>query len=376
MLTINILAIVNVFIIFALLFFRRENALPNKILAIAFLIPGLYFINTIFILAGFSTMVPISLFFVQMIAVLFPVALYYYFSLLQGKGFRINKTLFTGSGFLFIYIVVLTIHFISLTKTEQTAYILSLSTENYPQYLLLYTIFFYTWQLVYFSVITWEIIKYKKQLDTNLSNLEQSQFYYMVRFILVLWFFNLLLVALYITLPLYIVDYLLLPIVVNVLYLFIIYFSFHHNAIFTSTSFNKLGKVNDELNECNDFSYEKKNFIPSEKHQLIYQALVKLIEEDLIYNDPDISVKMISKKIGELEYLISQSINYYYKKSFFDLINENRVREAKVRLLKMQPTETIEGIAIETGFNSRSSFYRAFKKYTEKTPQQFINSSK
>ena len=377
MLAINILAITNVFIIFILFFFRRENALPNRILAIAFLIPGIYFINTIFILVGLEDLVPISMFFAQMIAILFPIMLYYYFNLLQGKGFQINKTLFIGSGLLFIYIVILAVRFIFLSKTEQTAYIMSLSTDNYPLDLFLYTVFFYTWQLAYFSVITWHIIRYKKQMDENLSNLEQSRFFYMVRFIIILWLFNAALVGLYIALPLYIVDYMLLPIVVNALYFFIIYFSFHHNAVFTSTTFNKLNEINTEINKEESDSFQnKKNFIPTEKHQHIYKALTELIDKDLIYKDPDLSMKIISDKIGEAEYIISQSINYYYKKSFFDLINENRINASKARLLVMHPTETIEGIANDNGFNSRSSFYRAFKKYTGETPQQFINSSK
>ena len=74
--------------------------------------------------------------------------------------------------------------------------------------------------------------------------------------------------------------------------------------------------------------------------------------------------------------MVSQSINYFYKKSFFDLINERRIEATKIRLLNMLPHETIEGIAYDTGFNSRSSFYRAFKKYTGETPQQFINTPK
>ncbi len=377
MLTVNILAIINVVILFALLFFRKENALSNKILAISFLIPGLYFVNTIFILAGYQKLLSVSLFFVQMVAVLFPVTLYYYFNLLQGKGFRVNKTLFIGSALLLLYITTLAIRFALLSPSAQTTYIQRLSTEDYPLDMFLYTVFFYVWQLVYFSVITRDIIRYKKQLNDNLSNLEQSKFHYMVRFIVLLWCFNAILVGLYICFPLYIVDYILLPIVVNALYAFILYFSFHHNAIFTSATFNLLNKVNTEVNkEIPADDDEKKKNVLTDKHHEAYLALTELIEKDLIYTDPDLSLKTISSKTGIAEYIVSQAINHYYQKSFFNLINEKRVETSKCRLLAMKPTETIEGIAYDTGFNSRSSFYRAFKKYTGKTPQQFILSSK
>src|SRR5690554_960106 len=90
-LIINIVAIINVFIIFVLLFFRRENALPNKVLAVAFLIPGLYFVNNIFIIHGVEKYIPFSLFFVQAIAVGFPIMIYYYFNLLVGRSLCATK---------------------------------------------------------------------------------------------------------------------------------------------------------------------------------------------------------------------------------------------------------------------------------------------
>ena len=261
MLIVNILALTNILIIFVLLFFRRENALPNKILAVAFLIPGLYLINTIFILAGFEKWIPVSLFFVQMIAVFFPVMVYYYFNLLLGKGFRGHKTLFIGSGVLFLYIIALAVRFYFLSESEKSDYILNLSTEDYPLDLFLYTVFFYVWQSVYFSVITWKIIKYKQRLEATFSNLDRVKFFFLVRFIFFLWFFNTLLVVLYILLPLYLVDYLLMPIVVNALYLFLLYFSYHHNAVFTAVSFKKLNEVNDEVNRANLYLIRRKKFL-------------------------------------------------------------------------------------------------------------------
>ncbi len=377
MLIVNILALTNIFIIFILLFFRKENALPNKILAVAFLIPGLYLINTIFILAGFEKWIPVSLFFVQMIAVFFPVMVYYYFNLLLGKGFRAHKTLFIGSGVLLLYIIALAIRFYFLSKSEKSEYIFNLSTEDYPLDLFLYTVFFYVWQSVYFSVITLKIIKYKHRLEATFSNMDRVKFFFLVRFVFFLWFFNTLLVVLYILLPLYLVDYLLMPIVVNVLYFFLLYFSYHHNAVFTAVTFEKLNEVNDEINRNESVpGSDEKVFVPTDKHQSVYEALSILLDKEHIYCESDLSMKAISNRLGELDYVVSQSINYFYKKSFFDLINERRIEASKIRLLQMLPHETIEGIAYDTGFNSRSSFYRAFKKYTGETPQQFINTSK
>lgn len=376
-LIINIVAIINVFVIFALLFFRRENALPNRILAVAFLIPGLYFINTIFILAEMEKFVPFSLYFVQTIAVFFPIMLFYYFNLLIGKGFPKSRVLFTGTALLLIYIIGLAIRFSFLSSPDKISYIKRLSGDDYPLDLMLYTVFFYAWQLVYFTVITRKITSYRKQLDEHLSNLERSKYTYMVRFITILWTLNAFLVAFYIFLPISLVDYIFLPIVVNCLYLFVLYFGFHHNAVFTLITFNQLREVNEEVsNEAVAFNREKNGFIPTDKHEDVYATLVQLIQKEAIYCDPNLSIRAISNKIDAPEYIVSQAINHYGQKSFFDLINESRINDVKERLLKMSATETIEGVGYDVGFNSRSSFYRAFKKHVGKTPKQFIDSFK
>jgi AraC-like DNA-binding protein len=49
------------------------------------------------------------------------------------------------------------------------------------------------------------------------------------------------------------------------------------------------------------------------------------------------------------------------------------VDKAKILLRDKLDKLTIEGIARESGFNSRASFYRAFKKYTAVSPSEFIN---
>ena len=376
MLAVNIIAMTNIAVLFVLLFFRKENALPNKILALCFLLPGLYFVNTVFILAGFEAIIPFTLFFVQAIAVMFPVLLYLYFNLLLGKGIRTHRGLFIGSGVLFVFICCLSVRYAFMDEVEKGRYIDSLSTDGYPLDLFIYTTVFYAWQLVYFSVITRELSLYKRKIDERISNIELVQFLFARRFIFLLWVFTAVLVLLYLCLPLYTVDYVLLPIVVNILYFFITYFSYHHNAIFTKGSFAELNKVNAEVNKKGLSAETKSEFKPTPKHAKIHELILRLLDEQFLYRDNELNLRALADQVGEPEYLVSQSINYYFKKTFFEVINDYRIKAAKKRLLNFQPTETIEGIAFETGFNNRSSFYRVFKKMTGQTPQEFIESTK
>ena len=61
--------------------------------------------------------------------------------------------------------------------------------------------------------------------------------------------------------------------------------------------------------------------------------------------------------------------------SFYDLINSYRIVEAKKRLSSVDYEKyTIEGIGYSCGFNSRSSFFKIFKKETGISPYSYKKS--
>lgn len=116
--------------------------------------------------------------------------------------------------------------------------------------------------------------------------------------------------------------------------------------------------------------------IKEEKKTEIQQKLLTLMEEKKLYTDSLISVGKLSKLIGEPSYIISQVINEKMEASFYDWIAQYRVEEAK-RLMTNPKTGqyTVEQIAEEVGYNSKSAFNKAFKKFTEQTPSEFRTNS-
>ena len=64
-------------------------------------------------------------------------------------------------------------------------------------------------------------------------------------------------------------------------------------------------------------------------------------------------------------------------KSFFEMLAWYRVEEAK-RLIREDPEArlTVEDIAEQVGYNSKSSFNTVFKKLTGQTPSEFRRSSR
>jgi AraC-like DNA-binding protein len=89
------------------------------------------------------------------------------------------------------------------------------------------------------------------------------------------------------------------------------------------------------------------------------------------YTNPDLSLSMLSVETGISPTNLSGSINGYLKKNFFDIINEMRIEEAKKMLCSNDDNFTIDSVAAECGFRSRSTFYVAFKKAEGKTPAQW-----
>ena len=74
---------------------------------------------------------------------------------------------------------------------------------------------------------------------------------------------------------------------------------------------------------------------------------------------------------------ISQVINEKLHMSFFELIASYRIKEAESILLDpANDLLTIEEVAEEVGYNSKSAFNKTFKKLTGKTPSECRDQNK
>lgn len=57
-------------------------------------------------------------------------------------------------------------------------------------------------------------------------------------------------------------------------------------------------------------------------------------------------------------------------KTFYDYINGLRVEHAKI-LLRQEPAMAVTDVAFASGYNSKNSFYNAFKRHTGASPTEF-----
>ncbi len=88
------------------------------------------------------------------------------------------------------------------------------------------------------------------------------------------------------------------------------------------------------------------------------------------YCDSLLNLRSLSRQIGEKAHYVSQVINQDLNSSFYDLVNRHRVAQAK-RLLVEAPEQTVLEIALAVGFNAKSTFNTAFRRYTGMTPSAY-----
>jgi AraC-like DNA-binding protein len=113
----------------------------------------------------------------------------------------------------------------------------------------------------------------------------------------------------------------------------------------------------------------KKSALDLAQSERIAKKLEAAMQNQQLYLQPDLSLPSLAKQIQVPANYLSQTLNENLKESFFDYVNRWRVEHAKGIL--MQGTQTILDIAMESGFNAKSSFYKAFKQMTGQTPGQY-----
>lgn len=117
---------------------------------------------------------------------------------------------------------------------------------------------------------------------------------------------------------------------------------------------------------------KKKKSLPKDIQLALKKKLQNAFEEKKIYRDSSLTLSNLARQLDTPSYLISQTINKEYRKSFPEFVNSYRIQEVKEKLLAAKDDFVkIEALAYEVGFNTPSAFYSAFRKSTGCTPQEF-----
>ena len=116
----------------------------------------------------------------------------------------------------------------------------------------------------------------------------------------------------------------------------------------------------------------KHTALPDQQLQEKATWLNEQIQQNLLYLDPELSLRSLAKTLNIHPNLVSRIINEGLQQTFSDCINGYRVQAVIDKLTdENHKKSTFLAIAFECGFNSKTTFNRVFKKQTGQTPQQF-----
>ncbi|MGD1944984.1 MAG: helix-turn-helix domain-containing protein [Croceivirga sp.] len=147
-------------------------------------------------------------------------------------------------------------------------------------------------------------------------------------------------------------------------------FSFVFYALILMLLFHKRS---DELLFLKPNKYQSNKLSTIEAKEIQAKLENVLVEKEL-FLDADLSLQKVSEFLKVPTIKVSQTLNEHCNINFNDYINTYRIEVAK-KMIVNKSALTLESIAMDCGFNSKSTFYSAFKKNTGMTPSQFRNTS-
>nr|WP_315193695.1 helix-turn-helix domain-containing protein [uncultured Flavobacterium sp.] len=172
--------------------------------------------------------------------------------------------------------------------------------------------------------------------------------------------------------------------VVVLFVIFIGYFGINQVGIFTKKNqlIDNKSIIQNEINQPFDDEIIKENkpskYLKSGLNQEaafeIYEVLKTRMTKEQLYVNSELTLVELAQILDVYPNNLSQVINTFEQKNFYDYINTKRV-ELFLKLVAIPENKkyTILSLAFECGFNSKSSFNKYFKKVTNMTPSEYLN---
>jgi len=107
---------------------------------------------------------------------------------------------------------------------------------------------------------------------------------------------------------------------------------------------------------------------------ILKSQILVLFEQDKIFLDPNLSLGDLALRLKTNTSVLSAAINQGFDKNFNDFVNQYRIDEFLRKIKDPQNSHlTLLAVALDSGFNSKSTFNRAFKKMMGTSPREFLD---
>jgi AraC-like DNA-binding protein len=117
---------------------------------------------------------------------------------------------------------------------------------------------------------------------------------------------------------------------------------------------------------------DRKLALPPERQAELFEKLEGIIKDKALYKDEDLSLEKLSEATGLNRHHISETLNVFAQKPFYQYINEYRIGEVLRRLDEGKKKERLLAVAYDCGFKTKASFNQYFKKITGVTPSEYV----
>lgn len=130
--------------------------------------------------------------------------------------------------------------------------------------------------------------------------------------------------------------------------------------------------IDSESENRSEVNGNMNSIVNHEEFQILKTRLDEVMTKEQPYLLQELTLNMLAEKLETTDKKLSVVLNQYMDISFYDFINQYRIEEVK-QMLASKGVEkySLLGVAYTCGFNSKSSFYRAFKKETGISPTEY-----
>lgn len=208
----------------------------------------------------------------------------------------------------------------------------------------------------------------------NFSNLKEITLIWLRKLIIyyrLLWGIWVPFVAIFLLFFRFQLDYLAIVLVLYLLMLILVYLTFwiglegfaRRNSLFV--------KPSNEKSENKNFSR-----LTDDEIQNQINRIKELMESDKIYLNENLNLREVALHLKADPNLISFILNNHLGGNFYDFVNKYRIEEVKMKLNSPDYKHlSLLGIALDSGFNSKTTFNRVFKQVMGITPTEFQKKS-
>lgn len=117
----------------------------------------------------------------------------------------------------------------------------------------------------------------------------------------------------------------------------------------------------------------QKSGLSAETADRIHKDLTQIMRDEKLFTQSELSLADLAARLNTPANYLSQVINEREGKNFYDYVNNLRIQEfIRVTGNPENQKYTLQALAEEAGFSSKSSFNRHFKKVTGKSPSEYL----